>query len=103
MDVQMGNSFTTIRAIIDDHTVTGTSKALLSGCRGRSGNQCSEKRSVGSGGLIESGDAALGDDKKVNRGLWSDIAEGDPVGTLRDDLGGDFPGSDFLEQGHALR
>ena len=103
MDMEMGDGFATIRTVVDDHTISGTSKALLSGGRGRGGNQCSQKRSVGSGGLIEAGDAALGDDKKVNRGLWGDIAEGDPVRTLRDDLGGDFPGSDFLEQGHALR
>jgi hypothetical protein len=41
MDMEMGDGFATIRTVVDDHTVSGTSKALLSGGRGRGGNQYS--------------------------------------------------------------
>jgi hypothetical protein len=100
MNVQMGNGFSPIGAVVDHNAIAVLTKAFLpsrcSCCR----EQCSEKYGIGGRCLINPRDATLRDHEKVDGCLRSDISESDPLLTLGNDGGWDLPSSDLLKKSH---
>ena len=54
------------------------------------------------GGFGDASDWFFGNEKKVDRGLGRNVAEAEAEIVFVDDVGGDFPGDDFFEQGHII-
>ena len=58
-----------------------------------------EQGAVLGSGVLHAGDDFLGYDEDVRRGLGLDVAEGQTVVVLIDDVGGNFAANDFAENG----
>ena len=100
MNVQMGNGFSSIWAVIDHDAVAVLTEAFLTSRRCGGRKQGSEECGIGGSRLIDPGDAALGDYEKVDGCLRSNITKGDPLITLCDNGGRYLSCGDLLEKRH---
>jgi len=98
--MEMGDGFATVRPVIHHDAVAVFVESFLPCGSGCGQEESAEECGIVRRGLIETRDAAFWHDKKMSRGLGRDVAEGDPVFPFGDDLGGNFPGSDLLEECH---
>jgi hypothetical protein len=95
--MEMRNSFSGIKAIINDNAVAADAKTLLTRCSGSCGEEGSKEREIGGCGLIYAGDEAFWHNKEMNRCLRSNILKGDPFLSFSKDTGRNFSCCDFLE------
>ena len=100
MDVQMGNTLTCVRPVVDHQSITGLIHPGLlrhDPCREQ---KLSEQRSMAIISSTDSFNHLFWNDQDVDRRSGVDIVEGDQIIVLVDNPRGDFARDDFLEDGH---
>lgn len=98
----MRHTLTAIRAIVDDEAITRLRQSTLSGDSARREQKMSEQRGILLLRLRDARDGFLGDDQDVRGRLRMDVAEGDCLSVLVNDIRGDLPRDDLLEEGHRI-
>lgn len=99
VEMEMGDSFPAVGAIVDDEAVAGLIEFELAGDLLGSGEKVAENRVIfrGNGGMA--GMVLFGNEKNVDRGLGGDVAEGQDVIVLVDNVGFGLAVDDPLEDG----
>ena len=101
VDVEMGNRFTAVRAVVDDEAVAGGGYVFAAGDVGGSEEEVAEEALIIGLSGSDAVDGFFGNDEDVDRGLGGDVAEGEALVVFEDDVGRDFAGDDFFEKRHA--
>jgi hypothetical protein len=101
VDVEMWDCFAAVGAVVDDEAVTGGGYVFAAGDIGGGEEEMAEKALIIGLGGSDAGDGFFRDDKDVDRCLRGDVTEGKALVVFEDDVGGDFAGYDFFEEGHA--
>ena len=100
VDVQVRDGLAPIGAVIDRDAETGVADAFLAG-DGSSGEQeVAQKGSVFRFGFADAWDHGFRYDEEMGGRLGVDVAEGDALIILVDDLRGNLAGDDALEDRH---
>ena len=95
--MEMGDSFPTVGAVVDDEAIPGLVELPLAG------DFLGSSKEIAKNGMIFRGDGGmagmvlLGDEEDMNGGLRSDITEGEDVIILIDDVGFGFAVDDPLK------
>jgi hypothetical protein len=98
MDVEMGNRFASVGAVVDDDAEAGAEIELASDETGDE-KEMAENILVRGGGLAETGEEIFGNDEEVYGCLRLDVVEDDARSILVEDFGRNFPVDDTLEDG----
>lgn len=95
--MEMGDGFSAVGAVVDDEAIPGLVKLELAGDFLGGGKEMAKNGMMfrGDGGMA--GMVLLGDEEDMNGGLRGDIAEGEDVIILKDDVGLGFAVDDPLE------
>lgn len=95
--MEMGDGFSAVGAVVDDEAIPGLVKLELAGDFLGGGKEMAKNGMMfrGDGGMA--GMVLLGDEEDMNGGLRGDIAEGEDVIILIDDVGLGFAVDDPLE------
>ena len=96
--MEMRNGFSSVGAVVDDYPESFFGVAFLPCDFSNLEHHVSKEDLVIEHGEGDSGDRLLGNKKKVNRSLRSDVPEAEAEVILEDDLGGDFAGDNFLKK-----
>ena len=105
VDVQVGHSLASIRAIVDHEAEAGFMNPFRTGHISCDQQQMAENGCILRLGKSNAGDRLARHDQNVDRCLGGNITEGHAKIILMDDGGGDLLITDFLEQrllSHAL-
>ncbi len=97
MDMEMGDAFPAVAAIINDETETRFGEALLLRHGLRDKDQVAEKRLIFDFGRGDARDFLFGNDQNVDRRLRLAVVEGQAEVVFVDDSGGNFAGADLGE------
>lgn len=100
MHVEMGNGLPPVGAVVDDDAVAGLTDSFLSRGCSCCQEEGAEQGGVFRGSLVDARDTVLRNNKKMDRCLRGDVSEGNPIVSLSDNGGGNFPSRNFLEKGH---
>ena len=97
MKMKVGDSFPAVRSVVDDEAVAGLVEFELAGNFLGGGEEMAEDGVVfgGYGGVA--GVVLFGDEDDVDGSLGGDVAEGEDVVVLIDDVGRDFAVDDPFE------
>ena len=101
--MEVGDRFPAVRAIIDDDAVSGVGETDQAGRRGGGRKKDAEKLRVTGSRGIEPRNADFRHHEDMDRGLRSNVSEGDPILTFGHDIGRYLPGCDLFEERHACR
>lgn len=101
VDVEMGNGFAAVGAVVDDKAVACGGYVFAAGDVGGGEEEAAEKRLIIGFGGSDSRDVLFRNDENMDRSLRRDVAEGEALIVLEDDVGWYFAGDDFFEEGHA--
>jgi hypothetical protein len=101
VDMQMGDSFAAVGAVVDDKAVAGVGYVFAAGYFGGGEQEVAEEALIIGLGSSDAGDGFFRNDEDVNRRLRGDVAEGEALVVFEDDVGRDFVGNDFFEKRHA--
>lgn len=100
VDVQVRDGLTAIGAVIDRDAEAGVADAFLAGDGSGGEQEVAKKGGVFRLGFADAGDHDFRDDEEMGGRLGADVAEGDALAVLVQDLRGDFPGDDAFENRH---
>jgi hypothetical protein len=101
MDMEVRDCFATVGAVVDDEAVAGGGDVFAAGDVRGGEEEVAEKALVIGLGGSNAGDGFFGDEEDVDWCLGRDIAKGEALIVLENDVGGDFAGDDFFKEGHA--
>ena len=98
MDVQVGDTFAAVTAVVDDEAVAGVGDAefLCEGCSGE--QEMAEGGLIGGGGFADARDEFFWNDEYVHRCLRGDVVDGDAEIIFVRELRGDLAVNDFLKK-----
>jgi hypothetical protein len=99
VEVEMGDRFAGVLAVVEDESVSGVGDALATGDFGGGEEEIAEDCLIFGSGETYARDRLPGDDEDVDGGLGRDVAESEAEVILEEDLGGDIAVADFLEEG----
>ena len=97
MNVQVGNGFTAILAVVDDQAIATVGNAFLAGDLGSNRQKVAQGGSVFDRGFPNTGNGLGGDHQDVGGCLRGDVAEGDAEVVTMDDIGRDLLVADLLK------
>ena len=100
MDVDVGNAFAGMGAVVDHQAVAGLVETLFFGDVTGGEEEATEELAVALAGFADARDDALRDDEDVDRGLRVDVADGEYLLVVANDIGGDLPGRDAFKEGN---
>ena len=106
MQVEVGNGFSAVPAIVDHHPEPVPTQAFLFGDDPDPGEEVAEEILVRRVGLPDPDDQIFRNEEQVYRGLRGDVPEAETEVVLVDDVARDFPVGDLLEDGflrHEMR
>lgn len=98
--MEMGDSLTSVFAIVNDDTEALFGVALLSGDVADPQKEMPEKLLIPGLGFRDADDGFLGDEEKVNGGLRSDVAKAEAEIVFINDVCRNLTSDDFFEKGH---
>ena len=98
----MGHGFSAVGAIVDDDSEAIFGVAFLAGDLADFQEEMAQEFQVVGRGFGDANDWFFGNEKKVDRGLGRNVAEAEAEIVFVDDVGGNFTGDDFFEQGHLI-
>jgi len=98
VDVEVGDGFAAVGAVVDCDAEAGFGDAELGGEFSGGQEEMAEDGLVIGGGFADARDGLLRDDENMHRCLWGSVPEGAAEIVLVEDVGGDFPFVDFLEK-----
>lgn len=88
--MKVGDSFTTVRTVVDGETVAGLAKAFLRSDDWDAGEEVAEEGCVLLVSFTNSGDGLFRNQQKVDRSLRLDITETENLVILKDNVGGNL-------------
>jgi hypothetical protein len=97
MEMEMHDGLAGVRAVVVDHAVAAVVEPVLAGEPGREEECVREDGPVLLTNVAQCGEVFARDDKDVHRSLWRQIAEGDVVLALGDELGAELAARDAAE------
>ena len=97
MHVEVGDGFSAVGTVVDHDAVAVLTKSLLPRGGGGGGEECSKEGAIGRICFVETRNAALRDNKKMDGCLGSDVAKCDPCVSLSNDFSRDLACDDLLE------
>lgn len=97
--MQVWDRFAPIFAIVDDHSKTIVGVAFFAGDLTDFEHHVAEELLITGFRQGDTGDRFFGDEKEVDRCLGGDVAKAEAEIILVDNVGGNLPGDDFLEEG----
>ena len=97
MDLEHG--LATVPVAVHDDAVAVLGQAFLLRVRGRGQREAADDFGLSRLQVVERGHVHLGHEQHVHRRLRGDVAEGDEVLVLMDDIGGQFAPDDLVEDG----
>jgi len=100
MNVEMGDTFTRIRPVVD-HEAIAVGQLQLAGHGAGGQQQMPEHSDIRQPGLVQPGNGLLGNDQQVDGRLRLDVVDDDAGRVLVLDFCGDFAGDDALKEGFA--
>jgi len=103
VDVEVGDGFAAILAVVDDQAEAGfflIEQVELCGDVAGDEEEVAEEVGVLVFGAADARDGFFWNDEDVDGSLWVDVVEGEGFVGFVDDGGGDFAGDDFLKDGH---
>ena len=95
--MEMGDGFSAVGAVVDDEAVAAGVQFQLAGDFLGGGEKVAEDGVVFRGDSGVAGVVLFGDEEDMNGGLGGDIAEGEDLIVLVEDVGGKFAVDDPLE------
>ena len=98
----MGYGFSAVGAIVDDDPEAIFGVAFLAGDLADFQEEMAQEHLVVGRAFGDANDWFFGNEKKVDRGLGRNVPEAEAEIVFVDDVGGNFPGDDFFEQGHFI-
>ena len=98
--MEVGHGFAAVTAVVDDEAVAVGETSLL-GDLGGFEEEVAEELLVGGGGGGDAWNGLFGDDQDMGRSLGGDVVESSDEVVLVNNLGRDFAGDDFFEDGLA--
>lgn len=97
--MEVGDGLAAVGAVVDDDAEAVFLEALLFGDGGDAGHHVAEEGLVIVFGEGDAGNWFFGDEEEVGGCLGADVAEAEAEVVFVDDVGGDFAGDDFFEEG----
>jgi len=98
----MGHGFSPVGAIVNNDSEAIFGVAFLAGDLADFQEEMAQEFLVVGRGFGDANDWFFGNEKKVDRGLGRNVAEAEAEIVFVDDVGGNFTGDDFFEQGHLI-
>ena len=98
--MEVRNRFAGVGTVIDDQTIPGTGHAELLGNRSGLYQEVAQELFMVHGGQTNTPQGDFRDDQDVDGRLGMDVAEGQDLVVLIDNVRGDLAGDDFFEKGH---
>src|SRR4249919_1091095 len=102
MQVELEDGLAAVGIAVDDDAVAISGKAFAPRVGGGGEDEPGDDFPLLRLEVVERGDRRLGHEQHVDRRLWRDVAEGDDIVVLMDDVGRDFAADDPAEDGVVL-
>jgi hypothetical protein len=97
MEMELGNGFAGIFAIVEDEPVSAIGNTFASGDCGCGEEDVPQNGLILRRGETDTRDGFAWDNEDMDGCLRSDVAEGEAVIIFKDDVCGNFAGANFLE------
>ena len=99
VEMEVGNGFATVGAVVDDDAEAIFGVALLAGNVANLKEEVPEKVLVILLGEGNTGERLFGNEEEMNGRLGRDVAEAEALVIFVNNVGGNFTGDDFFEEG----